>query len=85
MKYNFVTNTQDVSINKSIVVAVKAMRVCNNAVEAIKLLRQTAVLGLKEAKDLSDFIHETFDFNEAGSLIHKETIPVVRFLGTYES
>lgn len=84
MKYNFVVGNAEVTLNKALVVAALSMRICNNPIESIKLLRMNGVDGLKEAKDLSEFIAEQFMFGDGGELKIRRTIPLVRFLGTHD-
>lgn len=85
MKYNFILGaSRSVSLDKCIVVAVLSMRNCENNVESIKLIRKNGVDGLKDAKDLSDFIGEQFTFANSGEMIVKRTIPLIRWTGTSE-
>jgi ribosomal protein L7/L12 len=86
MKYNFILGaSQSVSLDKCLVVAVLAMRKCGNNVESIKLLRHAGKIdGLKEAKDLSEFIADQFAFSTDGTMAVKRTLPMVRWTGTSE-
>ena len=83
MNYNFVVGvSQEVSLHKMYVVAVLSMMGCTNKIEAIRLIRTCKGLGLKEAKDLAEFIAETFEFGSDGALMHKRTLPIVRYVGS---
>ena len=83
MKYNFVVNNKEVSLSEMHVVAVLSMRTCNNPVASIKLLRTHFNLGLKDTKDLSEFIGNTFYFELGGVLKTKKDDQITRYLVMY--
>jgi len=77
MNYTFNVIGFTVVMHKCYVVAVLSMLKCDNPIEAIRLLRNLHVDGLREAKILADFIKETFDFRSDGTLYVKTTPPEV--------
>ena len=87
MKYNFIVGTNlSICLHRMIVVAVLSMCKCNNKIEAIKLLRSAGgIYGLREAKDLADFIYDQFEFDAAGTMVTKRSIPTVRFVGVEQN